>query len=267
MKLKDNKEKEIKTVMICIADEDEREIIQQVLSEELMLRVVPAQTNHEARLKSMNEKIDLYILEMHNENFNTKEFVEGVHKKGEIKSMKEMPETLVIAMDVENYNKTFKGMNHMSCMTRPYTGADLKKKVQSFNGKKDAITENTKKISEGEFLIKEDEASKEMFWVISGNFEITKKNKEGNRVVVGTVFPGELVGEMSFLDAMPRSASVQAKQDSEVLVIPHKKFNDVIESQPKWFRSLMKTLSNRLRHANELISKKVALVREDDDSV
>lgn len=260
-------DKEINTVMVCVGDEDEREIIVDVLKNEMKLRVVLAQTNYEARLKGGNEKIDLYVLDMNTEGFNTKDFVESIHKKEEVKNMKDVSETLILCMDIDNYNKLFKDFAHTNQLCRPYSGLDLKKKVQELSGKKDAISENTKKIGKDDFLIKEEEASKEMFWVISGTFEITKLNKDGNRVVVGVAHPGELVGEMSFLDDMTRSASVQAKEDAEVLVIPQKKFHDVIESQPKWFRSLMKTLSNRLRDANDLISKKVALVRDDDDAV
>jgi CRP-like cAMP-binding protein len=56
-------------------------------------------------------------------------------------------------------------------------------------------------------------------------------------------------------------------EDSEVLAIPHKKFHEVIERQPKWFRSLMQTLSQRLRNANDKIARKVATVREDGSKV
>mgnify|MGYP001149873038 CR=1 FL=1 len=58
----------------------------------------------------------------------------------------------------------------------------------------------------------------------------------------------------SFLDSNPRSATVVALEDSEVLVIPHKKFMHAMDGQARWMQTLMKTLSLRLRNANEMLS-------------
>ena len=123
---------------------------------------------------------------------------------------------------------------------------------------------NTKKIAKNEYLLTEGGQSNEMYWVLEGSFVITKLNSDNQNVIIGEVKPGELVGEMSFLDELPRSASVQAKEDSEVLAIPHKKFIDVLDGQPRWFRSLMKTLSQRLRGANQMISRKQVEVGDKD---
>ena len=87
-------------------------------------------------------------------------------------------------------------------------------------------------------------------------------NREGQEVMLGEIDMGELVGEMSFLDDLPRSANVRAKFDSEVLVIPHSKFLSVLDSQPRWFKSLMKTLSQRLRVANDRISQHADVVEK-----
>ena len=95
-----------------------------------------------------------------------------------------------------------------------------------------------------------------MYWVISGSFQVLKESAEGGNVIIGEIGPGELAGEMSFLDDCPRSATVMAKEDSEVLCIPHGKFMKVIHSQPKWFQSLMKVLSGRVRSTNEIIARK-----------
>ena len=108
-----------------------------------------------------------------------------------------------------------------------------------------------------EYLLTEGGISHEMYWILSGSFIITKMNKDDHNIILGKVFPGELVGEMSFLDSLPRSASVRAEVDSEVLAIPHKRFIDIIEGQPRWFRSLMQTLSQRLRTVNSQVTKKM----------
>lgn len=82
-----------------------------------------------------------------------------------------------------------------------------------FTGNSAIISENTRQVKKGEYLINEGGASNEMYWVISGLFIITKLNQDEQNVIIGRVLPGELVGEMSFLDSMPRSASVKAEEE------------------------------------------------------
>ena len=103
-----------------------------------------------------------------------------------------------------------------------------------------------------DFLMREGEASDSMYYVKSGTLAIYKR-KGGAEKQIGTIYAGELVGEMSFLDSQPRSASVKAIQESEVVEIPRVKFNKFLEGQPSWFRALLETLLDRLRRANTRI--------------
>ena len=122
--------------------------------------------------------------------------------------------------------------------------------------------DSTMTIEPEEYLIREGEESTQMYFLQSGTMAVFKR-KGDSTIQIGTIYSGEVVGEMSFLDELPRSASVRARVDSEVLVIPHKKFIDVLDGQPRWFRSLMKTLSQRLRHANKMVARKS--VEEDPE--
>lgn len=111
---------------------------------------------------------------------------------------------------------------------------------------------NVKEVPAEEFLIRENEESDEMYYVQSGSLAVIKR-KGDIEVQIGTIISGELVGEMSFLDKQPRSASVKAISDSVVVVIPHEKFNQFLNSQPSWFKALLNTLLERLRKANNRI--------------
>jgi CRP/FNR family cyclic AMP-dependent transcriptional regulator len=107
--------------------------------------------------------------------------------------------------------------------------------------------DDIKKLKSSDFLIKEGEASTELYFVKSGKFEVLV-----NGVVIGTIGANEVVGEMSFLDEKPRSASVRAIEDCELLMIPHDKMLDFEASLPAWYKTLVDTLVKRLRKANEL---------------
>lgn len=108
------------------------------------------------------------------------------------------------------------------------------------------------KLIPGEVLLHEGEQSTEMYYLQSGTLAIFKR-KGDKENQIGTIISGELVGEMSFLDRAPRSASVKAMTESTLVVIPVETLEATLESLPKWFRALQLTLLDRLRKANARI--------------
>ncbi|MBT3584300.1 MAG: cyclic nucleotide-binding domain-containing protein [Halobacteriovoraceae bacterium] len=103
-----------------------------------------------------------------------------------------------------------------------------------------------------EFLVREGEESAQMYFLQEGTMAVFKI-KGDREQQVGTIYAGELVGEMSFLDKQPRSASVKAVSDCKLTVIPHDKFEKFLDKQPSWYRALINTLLDRLRRANARI--------------
>ncbi len=110
----------------------------------------------------------------------------------------------------------------------------------------------TVKLAPGEFLIHEGEDSTEMYYLHSGTLSVVKR-KGDKESQIGTIISGELVGEMSFLDKHPRSASVKAITESVLVVVPHDKLDEILVGLPKWFPALLHTLLERLRKANSRI--------------
>lgn len=108
---------------------------------------------------------------------------------------------------------------------------------------------NEKKLKKDERLINEGSKSDALFLLQEGTLAVIKRHGQED-VLLGHIHPGELVGEMSFLDQSPRSASVVAKTDSIVVEIPHEKFLAIFNKQPGWYQKLIKTLLSRLRDAN-----------------
>lgn len=101
-------------------------------------------------------------------------------------------------------------------------------------------------------LIKEGDHSNSMYWVQQGQLVVTKKRLNED-VVLGHIFEGELVGELSFLDKESRSATVKALTDCELIEIPQETIDNIFKTQPKWLETLVMTLAERLRKANSRI--------------
>ncbi|MGZ3696199.1 MAG: Crp/Fnr family transcriptional regulator, partial [Bdellovibrionota bacterium] len=109
-----------------------------------------------------------------------------------------------------------------------------------------------KHLKKGEALVKEGEISNSMYWVQSGTLRLFKK-KGGGFIELGVVHSGEVVGEMSFLDNQPRSASVEALQPCDIVEIPRGNFDEFVATQPTWMKSLIATLVKRLRATNNKV--------------
>jgi CRP/FNR family cyclic AMP-dependent transcriptional regulator len=114
------------------------------------------------------------------------------------------------------------------------------------------MSERLKKYTNNEYVLREGQDSSEMYYLHSGNLAIFKK-KGDHEIQIGTIRAGELVGEMSFLDEAPRSASVKAMDDCLLVEIPRENFKSFIEGQPIWFKALLNTMLERFRKTNNKI--------------
>lgn len=103
-----------------------------------------------------------------------------------------------------------------------------------------------------DYLVREGEESANMYYLQSGTMAVYKRKGNAEHQI-GTIYSGELVGEMSFLDKKPRSASVRAIQECTLVVIPVDKFQKFLNEQPAWYKALIDTLLDRLRRANTRI--------------
>lgn len=108
------------------------------------------------------------------------------------------------------------------------------------------------RLSQNQILLREGENSNHMYWVQSGQLIVTKQ-RGNEEVVLGHINSGELVGEISFLDQEPRSATVKALTNCELIQIPQDAIDAIYRTQPKWLEILVKTLAERLRKANARI--------------
>jgi CRP/FNR family cyclic AMP-dependent transcriptional regulator len=114
------------------------------------------------------------------------------------------------------------------------------------------MSEDLLKLSAEEYLMREGEESNEMYYLASGTLGVFKR-KGDKEQQIGTIYSGELVGEMSFLDSEPRSATVKAIGDCELKVIPKQALKVYLDKQPKWYKALVQTLLDRLRRANQRV--------------
>jgi CRP-like cAMP-binding protein len=107
-------------------------------------------------------------------------------------------------------------------------------------------------LSPGETLFRENEKASSLYFVKRGDLEAFK-GKESDKKVLGTIQSGEFVGEMAHLNGEPRSATVHALSECELIEIPFDAMDTVLFSKPAWAKALVSTLSKRLKRMAEAI--------------
>ena len=96
-----------------------------------------------------------------------------------------------------------------------------------------------------------------VYIIEEGQIKIVREDEQGNEVVLNHCGPGEAIGEMSLFDQEPRSASVIAVIDSEVLELKRDAFFELLDQRPDVSLVLLQSLSSRLRFASTYIQKAI----------
>lgn len=111
-----------------------------------------------------------------------------------------------------------------------------------------------KMLKQGQVLFKAGDASDGMYLVRKGELQVYLE-QNGKEVVLTHIVAGGMVGEMAIFDRKPRSAHVRASKESEVTLISTDDFGKLMKQIPKWFETLMTSLSERLRSTNERLQR------------
>lgn len=101
------------------------------------------------------------------------------------------------------------------------------------------------RFAEGETLVSEGEPGDSLFIIKSGRAGVYVNNGEGQPIPVAERGAGEYFGEMSLLTGAPRSASVVAARDMEVVVIDRHAFTHVLAADPTILEALLDALDQR----------------------
>jgi CRP/FNR family transcriptional regulator, cyclic AMP receptor protein len=96
----------------------------------------------------------------------------------------------------------------------------------------------------GKVIAREGDRGWEFFIITEGRAKATKRGTK-----VASFGPGAFFGEMSLLDKGPRSATVTAETDMQLLVLSSRSFSTLIADNPSVSRKLLRGMAERLRGA------------------
>jgi chorismate mutase len=129
--------------------------------------------------------------------------------------------------------------------------AELLARALNYNSHNEQASFYLRYLATGDMLLKEGEKAEYVYILKVGELQAFNFIA-GKKVILGKIEPGEFVGEMAFINNEPRSASIEALSDSQLIEVPIDTVDKILYKRPSWSKALMQTLSKRLKTANKI---------------
>jgi CRP-like cAMP-binding protein len=104
-----------------------------------------------------------------------------------------------------------------------------------------------RRLDKGQILFTEGESSDSVLVLLSGHMKVLRYSRDGEPFIVNTVLPGDSIGEVGVFSKGPRSATVQAGEESVLLELPASVILDLISRRPAACIVLLECVSGMVR--------------------
>lgn len=104
---------------------------------------------------------------------------------------------------------------------------------------------STVRLNGGDTLFDEGDPGGSLYVVVFGRLRAVQRDSSGNQRVLGEIGRGESVGEMALLTGEPRSATVSAIRDTELVKLTKVAFEQLVEREPRVMLEMSRLLIER----------------------
>ena len=102
--------------------------------------------------------------------------------------------------------------------------------------------EDARDVEDGTVIFDEESPGDVMYVILDGEVDIF-----ANGVLVETLGPGDLLGEMALIDSKPRSASALTRSACRIAPVDEERFLKMVQETPHFSLHVMRVLAHRLR--------------------
>jgi CRP-like cAMP-binding protein len=153
-------------------------------------------------------------------------------------------------MDIDNDRSAVAGPEHLQGV--PWFAACTEEQLSEM-----ARIAERLHIQAGEVILREGRLGRELFVILEGTAKVTRAGR-----VVNILHAGDYFGELAAIEAVPRSATVEAATELDVLIVGPREFETMMEI--RGFRNaLLAGMSRRIREADD----RLAAYEEQGDAV
>lgn len=113
-----------------------------------------------------------------------------------------------------------------------------------------------RRIAEGAYLIRAGELDSSLFAIEDGHLDILGLD-DGKPTVLATVGPGDVLGEVSFIDDSPRAVSVKAGEETSIRVWDKRTLSEALAFEPQLLAKFSVAMSELLVERLRDLSRRV----------
>jgi CRP/FNR family cyclic AMP-dependent transcriptional regulator len=109
-------------------------------------------------------------------------------------------------------------------------------------------------IKTGEMLFLAGDPGDGLYRIDDGLLKVSIGAADGAERILAILGPGAIVGDLSVIDGLPRSASVTALRDCRLRFISRSEFDSFAQHHPELYKYLLKILAARLRDTDTILA-------------
>jgi CRP/FNR family cyclic AMP-dependent transcriptional regulator len=106
----------------------------------------------------------------------------------------------------------------------------------------------------GETLFAAGDSGDGCYQLERGLLKVVVTSARGDERILAILGPGAIAGELAIIDGRPRSASVLAIKDCELIFFSRKQFQEYMRRHPEICGYLVSVLASRLRETDETVA-------------
>jgi len=113
-------------------------------------------------------------------------------------------------------------------------------------------------LKQGSRLFETGDRGDELYIVRSGKVEIFIRNVAGEKIVLTVAEKGDLFGELSMLDSLPRTATAVALEDTELIVLNRDNLLFFFQKKPDAALDMIAAMGAMIRRADDILRTRVS---------
>jgi len=108
-----------------------------------------------------------------------------------------------------------------------------------------------RRVKKDEIVVCQEETGTELYIVLQGRVRVALLSAAGEEYILNELKAGDFFGEVSLIDAEPRSASVIAEENTTLAVLRRERLLEAIRDEPQIALDLLAALARIVRRATE----------------
>lgn len=105
--------------------------------------------------------------------------------------------------------------------------------------------------AKGQIVFAQGDPGASLYLIESGRVSVTLSTPDGREVLIASLGPGDLLGELALLDGEPRSADAVVQEEAQLYALQRDDFAAFVESRPAVALKLLSALSRKLRRTTQ----------------